>query len=285
MTAPTELRPPAPSPLRTAGPLMAAFLRRDWKITVSYRLGFASQLVQSLVTVFFLYFLGRLVGARGVLTGAGSLRHGYFPFAVLGVALLGVVGGELNAVSTQIRTDQTTGTLEALMAMPPPPWLTVLGGVSFQLAYAAVVAVVTVLMGVVGFGLRFDASVAGVVAAAAAFLIALVLFSAFGAALASVAVVFKRGGQVAGALATAFSLLGGVYYPLSLLPVPLRWLGDALPFTWTLDIIRAGLLEGQARWAETGLLAAATVVLAPAALATLSGAVVHSRRRGTLGQY
>jgi ABC-2 type transport system permease protein len=277
---------PAPrSVVRTVGPLLLAFLRRDWKITLSYRLGFVSQLFQSVITLFFLYFLGRLVGARAGLARTGSLDHGYFPFAVLGVALLGVVNTELGSVSGQIRADQTTGTLEALLVMPPPPWLTIAGSVAFQLAYAALTAVVTVLIGVLGFGMRFDTSGPGVAAAVLGFAISLVLFGALGAGLASVVIVFKRGAPLAGGVGTAFSLLGGVYYPLGLLHGPLRWLGDALPFTWALDVIRAGLLEHQVRGAEIARLAGVTALLAPLSLRILTLAVARSRRAGTLGQY
>ena len=43
---------------------------------------------------------------------------------------------------------------------------------------------------------------------------------------------------------TGLALLGGVYFPLDVLPEPLRSLGNILPFTWGLDTIRSALLNG-----------------------------------------
>ena len=97
--------------------------------------------------------------------------------------------------------------------------------------------------------------------------------------------VFKRGGTAFGFIATAFSLLGGVYYPTSVLSPPLRLVADILPFTWVLDVIRAGLLERRMLWGEFALMIGVAVALIPIALSVFSWSVARARRSGTLGQY
>src|ERR1039458_10126902 len=42
--------------------LLGAFLRRDWGIAWSYRTPFFFSLIETLATLVFIYFLGRLVG-------------------------------------------------------------------------------------------------------------------------------------------------------------------------------------------------------------------------------
>jgi ABC-2 type transport system permease protein len=279
-----------PAPRRgllNRGPLLLAFIRRDWKIAISYKLAFATQVIQSVVTLAFLYFLGHLVDTtRAIhLGGSASLRLGYFPFAVLGVALLGVVSTELRTVSGQIRSDQTTGTLEALLSMPPPPSVTVACGVAFQLLYSAIIAVATVLIAVVFFGMRFHATLASGLFALAGLAVSFPLFVSLGVAFASAVVVFKRGGTFFGFVVTGFSLFGGVYYPTSTLSRPLQLVAHVLPFTWALDVIRGGLLEARPRWGELGLLVGVSAVLVPLSLRVFTAAVAHARRRGTLGQY
>jgi ABC-2 type transport system permease protein len=272
--------------LRQLAQLLPAFLRRDWKIAISYRLAFATQIVQSTITLFTLYFLGRLVSTQSIHIGhSASLRLGYFPFAVIGVALLGLVTTQLKTVSSQLRSDQTTGTFEALLAMPPPPWLSVMGSVAFQLLYATASALVTVLIAIIGFGMRFHADPGSIAFATAGLVVALALFVSLGVGFAAAVVVFKRGGAVGGALAAAFSLLGGVYYPTSLLPGPLHALSTILPFTWALDVIRAGLLERRLLWGELGLLLAVACVCVPCSLRIFTASVARARRSGTLGQY
>jgi ABC-type multidrug transport system permease subunit len=269
------------------GPLLSAHLRRDWKIAISYRLAFVTQISQSVLTLGFLYFLGRLVSAQNLPIGkSASLHLGYFPFAVLGVSLLGVVNAELRTVSGQLRTDQMTGTLEAVLAMPPPPWLTVMSSLAYQLVYSTAAAGLSVLIAVVGFsGMHFHADIASATFAAAGLLISLPLFASLGVGFASAVVVFKRGGTVFGFVVTGFSLLGGVYYPTGVLSRPLHLLSDILPFTWALNVIRAGLLERRLLWGQFGLLLGASAVCVPLSLTLFTRAVARARRSGSLGQY
>jgi ABC-2 type transport system permease protein len=83
----------------------------------------------------------------------------------------------------------------------------------------------------------------------------------------------------------AFVLLGGAYYPLSVLPPGLRELGRVIPFTWALDLVRGCLVSGQAPLARLVELVAIDAVLLPLAIWTLGKAIDHTRRTGTLGQY
>jgi ABC-2 type transport system permease protein len=264
--------------------LTLAFLRRDWRVARSYRVGLASDLVHSVIGLFFLYFLSRLVSSRDLQVG-GALTHGYFPFVVTGIVLLGIVTSALGAVSERLRTDQTTGTLEAMLAMPSPPWLTVLGSASYQLAYATASALVTVVIAVAGFGLRFHAQPMGVLVAVAGVTLTIAFFCGLGVAFAGFVVVFKRGNRPVLLLGTLFSLLGGVYYPVGLLPTPLRLVSDVLPFTWAVDLVRKSLLEAQVPWVELVWLLLASLALVPLSLWVFTAAVAHCRRRGTLGQY
>jgi ABC-2 type transport system permease protein len=264
--------------------LLRAFLNRDWRIALSYRLPFAFDLFQSLTSLVFLFFLGRLVGPRGHSVST-QLNQGYFAFAVLGTALLGIVTTSLGAVADRIRTDQTTGTLEALLTMPTPSWLTVLASATYQLVYATTLALITVVIAVAGFGMRFDAQPAGVPIAILGLTGAVALFSSVGVAFAAFVIVFKRGQGLIGLTTSVFSLLGGVYYPIAVLPGPLQVLAHILPFTWAVDVIRQSLLAGELPWAKLGLLLGTAAVLVPASLWLLTAAARQSRRTGTLGQY
>lgn len=276
-------RGPGPSRLRPLA-LARAFLSRDWRIALSYRLPFAFDLFQSLTSLVFLFFLGRLVGPRGQ-SVSSQLNQGYFAFAVLGTALLGIVTTSLGAVADRIRTDQTTGTLEALLTMPTPSWVTVLASATYQLVYATALALMTVLIAVVGFGMRFDAQPAGIPIAILGLIGAVALFSSAGVAFAAFVIIFKRGQSLIALTTSVFSLLGGVYYPIAVLPGPLQVLAHILPFTWTVDVIRDALLAGQLPWGKLGIVLGAAVVLVPASLWILTVAVAQSRRTGTLGQY
>jgi ABC-2 type transport system permease protein len=266
----------------TPGRLFMAFIRRDWRIAISYRFGFATDLVHSFIGLVFLFFLGRLVGHG--LSHNASLTHGYFSFALLGVAMLGVVSTAITAVSDQLRTDQMTGTLEILLAMPPPSWLVVMGSAVYQVVYAMATGVVMVVLGL-AFGLHLQVQALGAFVVVVGLLLSLIMFTGLGVAFASLVVLFKRGNIIQTYAGAVFTLLGGVYYPVSLLPVGLRVLADLVPITWSIDVIRTGLLDAEVPWASFGVLAAWTVAVVPVSMWMLTMAVARARRQGTLSQY
>ncbi|MHB1710633.1 MAG: ABC transporter permease, partial [Acidimicrobiales bacterium] len=225
--------------------LLKAFLRRDWGIAWSYRLPFFFSFVETFATLIFIFFLGRIVGHNVTTSAKGGPTVPYFSFVVIGTVLLSLFNVSLTAVAHQIRSDQTTGTLEILFTMPTPPWLSVVASATYRIVYASATALVTLLVAVLVFGMHYDTSPLGVIVSVGALLGTIAVFGSVGLVFASFVVVFKRGEVVAGLVAAALSILGGVFYPLSTLPPVLRDIGGVLPFTWAVEVFRGALLAHQ----------------------------------------
>jgi ABC-type multidrug transport system permease subunit len=262
--------------------LFRAFLRRDFEIALSYRLPFAVDLFQSVLSMAFLYFLARVVGHKVV--AEANLRVGYFGFAVIGTIMVGILTVSLASFSKRIRTDQMTGTLEVLFSMPTPPWLAVLESASYQVIYAIITSILSFLLAF-WFGLRFHMTLATGMVALADFVGVLVIFSALGMGLAAFVMVFKRGETLTTLLIGGLSLIGGVLYPVSLLSAPLRHLADILPFTWALEVMRAALLGATS---DLHLLLAVwvvAVVITPISVWVFNVSLAHAKRKGAVGQY
>ena len=105
---------------------------------------------------------------------------------------------------------------------------------------------------------------------------------------ASVIMIIKRGEAVTGLLSGLANLVGGVYYPVAILPEGLQLIARLLPITYALRIMRLALLAG-ASWAAVvpDLLALVvfSVILAPIALLSFRYAVQRARLEGTLAHY
>jgi len=268
-----------PNPLA----VLAAFIRRDWTLAWSYRVPFLMGLGQSVTTVGFLYFLGRLVGPRIASAGQG-LSGGYFAYAIVGTTLLAFFSVTLTSFAQRLRQDQMTGTLEVLLTMPPRPAATMLYSGSYQLIYSVLVNIVTLALAAT-VGLRFTPSVAGALLAVATLLASLAFFWAVGVAFAAFVVVFKRGETLTAIGTSVLMLVGGVYYPVALMPHVLRDLAEVIPFTWALEVLRGTLLTGSLPLLRFGELCAVTAIVVPVSLSLFSAAVDRARRLGTLGQY
>jgi ABC-2 type transport system permease protein len=264
--------------------LVAAFIRRDWAIALSYKLPFVFDQVQSIFNLLLVYFLAKLIRESPTLKDVGG-KSGYFGYAVVGLTLLNVLTVALVTFSERLRTDQTTGTLEAVLATPTPSWLAILASASYELLYAAVSAAMLLLAAVTIFGLRFDVNLGGAALAVVALLVSVVAFASLGVGYAAFVMIFKKGSNILNLFGGGLALFSGVYFPTTLLPGPVRLVAKALPLTQGITVMREILLSGQYPWGEIGILAVTGVCLLPCSLFVLDRAINRARRGGTLGQY
>jgi ABC-2 type transport system permease protein len=264
--------------------VLGAFIRRDWRINISYRTSAALEVVTMLFSLALFFYLGHLIDNPAFAKSQG-LSGGYFAFAVVGLALVRMISTSLNSFSRKLREEQTTGTFEVLMATPNRPGLIVLASSAYDLLRATFSAIVLILAAVLFFGLSLDTSPDSLAIAAVALVGCIALFASLGVAVAAFTVVFKRSTALLALIVAGVSLLGGAYFPLSVLPQPLEAIAEALPFTWALDVFRDALLGGNVDPLQLAGLFASAAVLLPLMLALFSVALRRARQTGTLAQY
>ena len=187
-----------------------------------------------------------------------------------------------SAAPNRLRAEQTSGTLEVLLLTPAPSWLITLGLSVYDTCRGLVAAVLTLLLGV---------TLAGAAITVAPWPLALgllglvVLSLALGTALAALVLVFKQATALAAAGVSALALLSGAHFPASALPPGLSDVARALPTTWVLDLLRAGLVDGSFS-ASQAVGVVLCLVLAPlAAAGLLRLALARAVATGTVGLY
>jgi ABC-2 type transport system permease protein len=264
--------------------LVAAFLRRDWAVARSYRLSFALGVVDALISLVLFFYLARLVD-QTALASQSQLSGGYFAFAVIGFSLMDILRAGVTTFAAQLREDQVTGTLEALLVTPSPPALVVLGSASFDLLRAALSGIVLVLLAVLFFGLELSVNATSLIALLVATPASFALFTALGIVIAGLTVVVKQVVALVTFVSTALAVLAGVYFPISVLPPALEAIAKALPFTWTLDVFRDALLGGDVSTTEVALLVGCGGVALPLSIVLFNFLVNHAKRQGSLAQY
>lgn len=258
-----------------------AFLKRDFFIETSYRFNFLLSVVGMVFSVAVFYFMGRIVDPSSVQETADD----YFSFALVGMAMAMYLRTGLGSFAESVRDEQMMGTLEAMLATPTSLPTIILSSSLWRFAFASVSVLAYLLVGA-AFGVSF----AGANVAAALLLLVLTVasFAALGIISASFIIVFKRGDPINWVVSSLSVLLGGVFYPYSILPGWLRSLSRLLPITWSLDGMRGALLKGESFSALGGeflALAVIAAVLIPISLACFSFSVSYARRTGTLVKY
>jgi ABC-2 type transport system permease protein len=262
---------------------VAAFVRRDWNIARSYRLQFALDLASIPLSLALFLFLSRLIDTSGF-PAEGDLQQGYFAFAAVGLSVLRMVQTSLTSFSSKLRSEQTSGTFEALLASPVSPSVVVLGSASFEILRALVAGLVTLGVAVL-FGVRFNVGPGSVVGILVGLPALMATFAAVGVAVAACAVIFKQITALLALITTGIALLAGIYFPTDVLPGVLKVVAEALPFTWGIDVLRSALLQGELASTRLGMLVGFAVVSLPLSLWFFSLSIDRARREGSLTQF
>jgi ABC-2 type transport system permease protein len=258
----------------------AAVIRRDLQIFVSYRTRLVSQILTSVFSLTLFYYISRLVHVEGF---AGP--DAYFGFVVIGIALVGVLYSCFS-VSEMIRQELVAGTFERLLLSPFGGVRGAVATTIFPLSYAFALATVTLGLGVVVFGLQLHWPT--VPLALPALLLALLAFLPFGLVFTAITIATKQANLGASWVIALLSIVGGLYFPVSLLPGWAQLAAEVQPFTPAIELLRH-LLVGTPMETSVGLALVKMVVfieiLLPASLYALYRAIRYGQRSGTIIEY
>ena len=246
-----------------------AFIRREVAVYSSYRAKLTLGLASLLLSLLTFSFVGKVVAS----SGPGFVeRYGmsYTSFAVTGVFVHSLAASGLYAFRSAVRREQLQGTLEMLFTTGlPAPVLVALAGAGEMLLKVVGGAVLMVAAAaLIGLDLRLTPELAAALASA------------------GVVLVSKEGEPVSWALGAAAGLMGGVYFPVDLLPAWLASLARALPTTHALALARSAA-SGDAPACGFSL----AYLLTAAAVSLLAGSAVlgwgcrRAGRDGTLSHY
>jgi ABC-2 type transport system permease protein len=259
---------------------IAALVRRDYQIRTSYRLALVLDFFIGALDVVVFYFISQTFGDQT----SASLGDApsYFAFALVGIAVTAVVQATTAGIGIGVRDEQLTGTLEALVTQPLSAVEMAVGMCGMPFLLSAFRVGLYLILGGVLFGVSFaDAFWPGLVVL---LIVTATAMSSIGIASAAAVMVIKRGQAIAGLLVFGMSLLGGAFFPVSVLPEWLQPLSDIVPTRFAFDGLRAVLYGGD--WVGDALaLVGFSVVAVPAAIWLFERALRHGRRAGSLAQY
>jgi len=256
-----------------------AFFKRDLRTDLSYKLSFAFQVVDILVGLGAFYFLARVLGKADF--------RGYepFPFILVGMAVNGYMTTCLVCFAQAIRGNQPAGTLKAVLVTPTSPTAFVLFSSLYPCARSAFDALLYILAGTL-LGLPLDR--VNFPSVLLLFLLSAAAFSSIGIFSATFTLIFKRGDPLLWLFGGLSWLLGGVFYPLQVLPRFLRYAAQFLPITHALAGLRAALLHDASAaelLPQIGILAIFAFIGLPLSLLAFHLGVRWARVAGTLSHF
>jgi len=264
--------------------ILAAFVRRDLREALTYKFSFLSSIVGIFLSSATFYFVAKLV--PGSTPSLGPFGGDYFSFAVVGVAFAGLLGMFEEGLASVVRSAQLTGTLEALLVTPVPVPAILFGSSLYSLGFQVLRTALHLGVALAFFGLALGrVNAAGVLAVGA---LTVLCFLSVGILSASFILVYKTGNPFSWILGTVSGLLGGVVFPVALLPGWIRWVSSLLPVTYALSGMRKSLLASASLaqvLPDIAALALFDILLVPLSLVAFRWAVRKAKKDGTLSHF
>lgn len=266
-----------------------AFVIRDFKIYWTYRFWVIFDIIDIVILVATYYFVAQIISPIRLIA-EGYLTGDYFTFAMLGIAFSQYVQNSVHGLTEGIRDEQWTGTIETVLSSPTSYRTYLVGASAFRFLYGTIILIGALVLGLLIGGrviITPYTLLTGII-------FAVLLVSghlAIGAMSAGIVVMIKRGDPIAWGFTWMTQLVSGVFYPLGILPWYLKWVGFALPLTYSLDGIRRAFMNGETMFdsviIQTDFLALILFILimVPLSLQVFSWAYHRAQRQGTLGQY
>jgi ABC-2 type transport system permease protein len=264
-----------------------AFLVRDFRLFVSYRMQFFLQIFSILIVVTTLFFISK------IFAGFTDPRFTQWrnPLAawLTGLAVLNYFMTGFSSLANAVRQEQMQGTLESVLLTPINLPTVIVASSAWDFVQATFFSSLYLFFGWLFFNVHY----AGSFLLAFVFLILTTLVLAcLGVLSASFAMVFKRGDPFGVFLGTGSALFSGVFFPTQLLTdyagPTLGGISRLLPPTYGLQGIREVLIEGRSLFEVKQPMITLLVFLAvllPFSLWVFGRAVRRAKREGSLIQY
>lgn len=258
------------------------FFWRDVNIARTYRTIFVLEALEALFGVAMFYYVARFVDTPQ-LRGALPQGDSYFTFSLVGFVFLDYLNAALDTFDRSLEEARDSGTLEHLLVTQTSLPLLVAGSAIYPYVATTLRILVYAAWSAALFG--FPLGKANWPAVAAVLLATLLAFSGLGILSSSYLLLFKRGNPAKWFFLGISSVVGGMLFPVSILPDWLQFVAQLNPVTYALDAMRAALLGGASLsnlWRPLSVLLLFATVLLPLSMWAFSWALRRTKITGTL---
>jgi len=262
-----------------------AFIKKEFLIESSYKLAFLFNVFGVLISMLSYFFIDKLFGQR-IVSHLEQFGVNYFSYVLLSMAFFSYVGVGIGSFSTRIQSEQIQGTLEAILLTPTKISTVLFSMALWNLLFATMDMAIYISLGIFLFKISF-ANV-NVLSTLLILILTIASFSSLGILSASFIMVFKRGNPLGWVINSIEGLIGGVYFPVTILPGWLQFLAKLFPITYAIRAIELAVYRGYSivqLTKEIGFLLLFSSLLVPLSLTSFKYSLKKARKHGSLGQY
>lgn len=250
-----------------------AFIERNWFLVKRYWGWEIAWLIYAAAGALAIGFIGTSQGDRRLVFSL-----------VIGATFWNYLSIVFGFIAETVAWERWEGILEYTFMAPVRRWTQLLGSTLFAVLYGLIHTSVILVVLTIFFGL--DLSHADFLTAAVFMVVGSASFIGIGMMAATLPLMYvERGAQMTFVLQSVLLLVSGVYYEVSVMPVPMQILSWFSPATYVLNGVRAGLIEGTSfvnLFGDIWPLLIMAVVLIPLGVWVFGRAERYAKRTGRL---
>jgi ABC-2 type transport system permease protein len=259
-----------------------AFFLRDLRIASTYRSPFILEAIEALFGATTFYYVARFVDSPAL---REALPRGktYFAFSLVGLVFFDYLHAAMETFDRSLEEARDTGTLEPLLVTQVSLPVILIGSAFYP--FVATTLRVAVYLGWAAGFFDFPLGAANWLGVLAVLLATLLAFSGLGMLSAAYLLLFKRGNPAKWFILGVSSIVGGMLFPVEVLPPWLQVIAHLNPVTYALDAMRAVLLDGASLASVSRsllILLAFAAVLLPSSMLVFSWVLGRTKVTGTL---
>lgn len=227
------------------------------------------------------FFVNKIVPGSIVSEYGGN----YFSFVLVGIAISSFLGLGMHGFAGVIRNMQVTGTIETVMMSSAKLWIILVGSSIWNYIMTTLHVAVYFIFGIFLFGMLININFLAVLLT---LVLTIIVFSSIGVIAAGMIMIFKRGDPLTWIFSSLSSLLGGMLFPITVMPPLLQKLAAILPITYSLRAMRLAMLQGYSIFQllpEILILAVFALLLWPLSVLIFKYAVQKAKKDGSLVKY
>lgn len=259
---------------------MWGIMRRDAILFVSYRTQLVSQFLGPLFTITLFFYISRVLTAKTIHSPGG-----YFGFVIVGLVIVQILTISLGIMPVTVRQELVSGTIERFLVSAHGPVNGILGTMLFPLINAILTGALMLGLATVIFGLPLASTAALAIPVS---LLGMLAFMPFAFFLVALVLAFKQVSSATQFIIAGVAIVGGLYFPIAVLPEWIRWASEVQPFTPAADLLRHLLVNtplAHSAGVDLLKLVGFIALLLPAGFALLRAAIRYGQRTGTIAEY
>jgi ABC-2 type transport system permease protein len=258
------------------------FFQRDLRIASTYRGPFVLEAFEALFAAAMFYYVARFVDSPQ-LREALPAGTSYFAFSLVGFVFFDYLNAALDSFDRSLEEARDTGTLEPLLVTQVSLPMILVGSATYPFVATTLRVAVYLAWGSILFG--FPLRSANWISVLVVLVATVLSFSGLGIFSTAFLLLFKRGNPSKWFFLGVSSVVGGMLFPVSVLPGWLQVIAHLNPVTYALDAMRAALLEGAGIASILQpllILLLFAAVLLPSSMLAFSWALRRTKITGTL---